>query len=182
MSMCFVRAWNDESFDRRIASKSAIKQAYNENLKQLAQKAWTQSPRYDRMKNLKPSAPSNKYLMLIAPLPRKAASILTQLRTGHTPLAKYLHHIKKVDSPTCPACKQNDKSVQHYILHCPAHQQARQQLRNNIGGRDISLKNLFAKSELMRVLFQYVTTIQRFRSVYGNIPALREEEREERRR
>src|ERR1700682_5035151 len=60
-------------------SKSTVKQAYNEKLKQLAQKSWMKSPRYEHMKNLEPTMPSKKYLALIAPLPRKATSILSQL-------------------------------------------------------------------------------------------------------
>jgi hypothetical protein len=133
------------------------------------------------MKDLEPTAPSKKYLMLITPLPRKAASILTQLRTGHAPLAKHLHRIGKADSPICPTCRQNDESVQHYILHCTAYNQARQKLRNDTGGRDINIKELLSRPKTMRALFQFIATTQRFQNVYGDVPALREE-REQRRR
>jgi ribonuclease HI len=162
-------------------SKSAATQAHNEKLKRVAQKAWTKSPRYEHMKDFEPTAPSKKYLTLVTPLPRKAASILTQLRTGHAPLAKHLHRIGKADSPICPTCRQNDESVQHYILHCTTHHQARQKLRHDTGGRDIKIKELLSRPKTMRALFQFVATTQRFQNVYGDIPALREE-REQRRR
>ncbi|KAF8234658.1 hypothetical protein L208DRAFT_1260751 [Tricholoma matsutake] len=71
------------------------------------------------------------------------ASILTQLRMGHAPLSKHLFHIGTINSPICPACQQSDKMVQHLLLHCPAHQEARQMLQNNIGGRNIDITKIF---------------------------------------
>ena len=109
-------------------SKSAIKWMHNEKLKRHAQKRWQASKRYNRMMKTDPTMPSNKFISLITKLPRKLASILTQLRTGHAPLAKHLFHIGKIDSPTCPACQQSEETVQHFILHCTAHQAARQAL------------------------------------------------------
>jgi zinc-binding in reverse transcriptase len=79
------------------------------------QKLWQKSKCYDRMKKSDPAAPSSKYVDLITGLPSKHASILTQLRTGHVPLAKHLFRIGKADSPVCPACQQADETIQHYI-------------------------------------------------------------------
>jgi ribonuclease HI len=92
-------------------SKSARIQAFNDKLKMEMQNAWQKSPRYTRMKRTDPSAPSNNFLKLTANLPRKLTSILTQLRTGHAPLAKHLHRIKKADSPLCPACLQETETI-----------------------------------------------------------------------
>src|SRR3984885_9017425 len=115
-------------------SKSAIKCAYSEKLKRNAQKAWQKSLRYERMKKTDPTTPSRKYIDLIMDLPRKIASILSQLRMGHASLAKHLHCIGKIDSPLCPGCKQSDETVQRLLLHCTAHQAARQALCNSTGG------------------------------------------------
>jgi len=106
-------------------SKAAMVQAYGEKLKGRAQKAWMTSQWYNKMKKTDPMTPSNKYLKLIMPLPRKLTSILSQLRMGHIPLAKHLHHISKADSLTCPACHQAEETTQHFLLHCPAHNTAR---------------------------------------------------------
>jgi len=86
--------------------------------------------------------PSNKYLKLITQLPRKFASIQSQLRTGHAPLAKHLHCIRKLDSPICPTCQQAEETIQHFMLHCPAHNAAKQTLQNNTGGRNINITKL----------------------------------------
>jgi zinc-binding in reverse transcriptase len=99
-----------------------------------------------------PTTPSDKFIKLTTKLPKKLSTILTQLRTGHAPLAKHLHRIKKADSPICPACLQNSETIQHFMLHCPAHQEARQRLRNNTGGRDINIAKLFTSPKLLRAL------------------------------
>ena len=161
-------------------SKTAIKWAYNEKLKRTTQKLWQKSKRYDRMKKSDPAAPSSKYVDLITGLPRKHASILTQLRTGHAPLAKHLFRIGKADSPICPACQQADETIQHYILHCPAHQAARQNLRNSTGGRDINITKLFTTRKTLRALFRYAAETGRWRGTFGELPELNEEQGKER--
>ena len=137
-------------------SKSAIKWMHNEKLKRHAQKQWQASKQYNRMMKTDPTMPSNKFISLITKLPRKLASILTQLRMGHAPLAKHLYHIGKIDSPTCPACQQSEEMVQHFILHCTAHQAARQTLQNSIGGRNIDIMRILTSPKSLRALFKYV--------------------------
>jgi zinc-binding in reverse transcriptase len=128
------------------------------------------------MKKTDPKTPPTKYIDLVTPLPRKLASVLPQLRTGHTPLAKHLHRIGKADSPTCPACQQDDETVQHLILHCQAHQAARQKLRNSTGGRDINLMKLFTTTKTLRALFTFITETWRWHSTFGDLLMLEEEQ------
>ena len=158
-------------------SKSAVKWAHNKKLKCLAQKDWQSSKRYDRMKKTDPTTPSNKYIDLVTTLPRKLASILSQLRTGHAPLAKHLHHIGKTNSLICPACQQSNETVQHFMLHCPAHQAARQTLRNSTGGRNIDITKLLTSPKTLHALFKYVAETGRFHNTFRDLPELGEEER-----
>ena len=155
-------------------SKSARIQAFNEKLKTEAQKNWRKSPRFNRMKKTDPTAPAKDYLKLTAKLPRKLTSILTQLRTGHAPLAKHLHRIKKVDSPTCPACLQEPETVQHLILHCPAHRAARQVLQHQTRGRAIDLAKLFTTAKSLHALFRFIAKTGRFHSNLDWLPFLQE--------
>ena len=136
---------------------------------------WQKSPRYEKMKRTDPTAPSNKYIKLITNLPRKLASILTQLRTGHSPLAKHLHCIGKTDSPLCPACQWAEESIQHFLLHCPAHQAARQTLRNNTDGRDINITKLLTTPKTLHALFKYMAETRCFHSTFSDILLLDEE-------
>ena len=155
-------------------SKSAHIQTYNDIIKTAAQREWEKSPRFNRMKKTDPTAPSNKFIILTSKLPRKLTTILTQLRTGHAPLAKHLHRIKKADSPMCPACLQDTESIQHFMLHCPAHRDARLILRNETGGRDLKIDKLFTNSKTLRALFRYVADTGRFLSNIEQIPLLQE--------
>ena len=85
-----------------------------------------------------------------------------QLRTGHIPLAKYLSHIGKILSLTCPACQQTTESVHHYVLHCPAYQQARQALWYATEGGIIDINCLLTKEKLMKALIKFVAETRRF--------------------
>jgi len=158
-----------------LYTKSAMVQAYGEKLKGRAQRAWMTSQWYNRMKKTDPMTPSNKYLKLITPLPRKLTSTLLQLRTGHVPLAKHLHHIRKADSLTCPACQQAKETIQHFLLHCPAHNTARQTLHNNTGGRSIDITKLLTTPKTLCALFLYITETGRWQSTLGKLPTLEEE-------
>lgn len=158
-------------------SKLAMPKAFGEKLKGRAQKAWMASQCYDRIKKTDLMIPMNKYLKLITLLPRKLASILSQLRTGHAPLAKHSHHIEKIDSPTCPACQQTDETIQHFMLHYPAHNAARQVLQNDMGGRDINITKLLTTPETLHTLFKYVADTGRWHNTFSKLPTLEEEQR-----
>ena len=155
-----------------LHSKSACIQTLNDKFKAQVQKEWQKSPLFDRMKTTYPTAPSNSFLKLMAQLPRKLTNILTQLRTGHAPLAKHLHYIKKTDSPLCPACLQNTESVQHFLLHCTAHQEARQRMWHNTGGHNINLSRLFTTAKSLRILFWFIAETGRFHNDLELLPYL----------
>ena len=70
------------------------------------------------MREIDGSLPSRKYETLIAPLSRRHANLLLQLRTGHIPLNTYLERIGKTLSRTCPACSDAPETVRHFLLDC----------------------------------------------------------------
>lgn len=109
---------------------------------------------YAWMKKTNPMAPSDKYIKQILSLPWKLASILSQLRTYHASLAKHLHYITKVDSPICTECEQSKETVQHFMLHCTVHWEARQALHNSTGGRNIDITKLLMMSKTLPALFR----------------------------
>ena len=110
-------------------SKAVTQQEYMHKLKVSAEKLWKSSPRYERMAHLDLNIKLNKYAKLSNSLHRDQASLLFQLRTGHIPLNTYLYYkIRKSVSPICPNCRQHNKTVLHYILHCSAFNDARKYL------------------------------------------------------
>ncbi|KAJ3824804.1 hypothetical protein F5880DRAFT_1446551, partial [Lentinula raphanica] len=87
---------------------------------------------------------------------------LTQLRTGHAPLQAHLSKIKKVDTPTCPCCKQHPETVFHYLIQCSAHRTARNRLRRKVGPRNMNPAALLTEKDLLKHLFRYVDETKRF--------------------
>ena len=108
-----------------------------------------------------PQATSANFIKIISMLPRKGASIIMQLRTGHIPLAKYLTHIGKIPSLICPACLQATKTVHHFILICPAYQNTRQTLHFETGGGTIDIHRLLTKPKPMKALIKFVSKTKR---------------------
>jgi len=80
-------------------SKSAARQTDRRNVKEMAIAVWKRSTRYARIDYLVPGLPRQNYFTAIAKLSRKHTSIITQLVTGHIPLAKHLHRINKQRGP-----------------------------------------------------------------------------------
>ena len=64
-----------------------------------------------------------------------SVSPVAQLQTGHSLLLAaymHMHHIGRWHSATCPHCNGADETAEHLVLHCPVHDQARQELRPNL--------------------------------------------------
>ena len=63
---------------------------------------------------------------------RRTAATLARLRTGHCGLKQYLHRFKHADSPYCD-CGDGKETVEHYLLECVLHKEARNILRRKVG-------------------------------------------------
>ena len=151
------------------ASLSKVRQKLNADFAKQARAEWTLSPRAPRATRIDPDLPSKKYMQLIAPLPRRHASILTQLRTEHAPLNFHLHRITKADSPTCPGCEQARETVAHFIMDCPALEEARARMYFSIGHSAHSLQYLLSEPKAMRPLFRFIHDTRRFAAPYGDL-------------
>ncbi|KAJ7159412.1 hypothetical protein C8R46DRAFT_831567, partial [Mycena filopes] len=73
----------------------------------------------------------------------------------------------KAESPLCPCCRQFEETVEHYILRCPAHADARRELVRAGGPRTRVLTKLLSSPELYPHLFQYLSRTGRFHTVHG---------------
>ncbi|CAK5270117.1 unnamed protein product [Mycena citricolor] len=155
-------------------SKSATIQDFHEGLRTRTQNEWVTSPRYPRLRALLPKPLAGLWLKHIAALPKTHASIMIRLRTGHLPLARHLHTIKRADSPVCPCCHREDESVRHYLLHCPAHANARGNLIRRAGRHAQDLEKLLSRPDLTRHLLRFVAQTGRFRAIFGEIEDLPE--------
>jgi hypothetical protein len=118
-------------------SKSATLQTFNADQKDRSRHLFTRSPRSVKLQCIDPSAPSHGFQKLITQLPRKHASVLIQLRTGHAPLNRHLHKIGKVTSALCLACGEREEMVHHFLFICYAHNSHRHILRQTVAVEDL---------------------------------------------
>ncbi|KAJ6480995.1 hypothetical protein C8R45DRAFT_831809, partial [Mycena sanguinolenta] len=137
-----------------------------------ATKQFNASSRFARIKTIDPSMPSNKFLKLTAPLPRKHATLLFQLRSQHVPLSKHLHRLKKSPTPLCLCCSAAEETVDHYLHFCPAHARARSKLY--AAGRPARYtKNLLSSIKLLPARFTFIQESGRFHAAYGDFAAVK---------
>ena len=151
------------------ASLSKVRQALNDVFKKAATTEWEESPRAMRAARIDPNLPSKKFLLLIAPLPRRQASLLIQLRTGHAPLNQHLHRITKADTDLCPKCEQARETVAHFILDCPEYEEARARMYFKLGPPATSLQYLLTDPKAMKPLFRFIHDTRRFAATYDDL-------------
>ncbi len=74
---------------------------------------------------------------------RLAETALARLRTGHAGVKAHLARFRMIDNPMCN-CAQHEETIDHLLLHCHLHAQARTNLSNTLTllNIDQSVKNL----------------------------------------
>jgi hypothetical protein len=152
-------------------SAAAIVQAFTERTKNRARRRWHQSKQHAKMSLVDKTLPSNNYLKLMKHMTRRQSSLLIRLRTGHSPLNRHLWAIKVADSPGCNACgRDEEETVRHFLISCPAHENARTTLRNQIGARNAgNIPLLLTHRKFLRPLFKFVDSTGQFRELLGTI-------------
>jgi hypothetical protein len=152
-------------------SAAAIQQAFHTRIKKRAATRWRRYKRQDRMLLLGNKLPSNSYLKLIQHQTRRQSSLLIRLRTEHSPLNRHLWRIKCSDTPGCSACgDREEETVRHFLLECPAFEDARRRLRDKLGPRKSSnLKFLLNNAKALSHLYTYVDQTKRFHGLLGTI-------------
>ena len=160
-----------------LHSKSALKQTHKAVLKAVTSTMFENSPQYAAQRCIDPSIPSLKFQSLIQGLPCCHASLLMQLRAGHAPLNKHLHHIGCIDSPICPACEEAQETVLHLLISCPAYKQHCQILRYSLKCDGLDLHNLLSKQTSLKPLFKFLASTHHFKDTYGNITFAKEDRR-----
>ncbi|KAI0717736.1 hypothetical protein C8T65DRAFT_527287, partial [Cerioporus squamosus] len=85
---------------------------------------------------------------------------LTQLRSGHVGLNKYLARIHAVDSPLCSVCHVPE-TVTHYLFTCRRFVTARHALRQAIKG-PLNLRNTLGDVKARAAVLEYVDATGRF--------------------
>ena len=150
-------------------SKAAARQRYRASIKRAARKVWSRSPRYEHTNLLAPDVLLSPYQHALSSLPRKHMSLITQLITGHIPLAAFLHKIGAEDSPTCPCCHESPETIAHFVIHCPVHRLARAAMFAGLHPTACNLTTLLSSPKNHPRLLTFIARTDRLRSVYGRI-------------
>ena len=144
----------------------SIPALHHSNLSSLRRKwrrRWKNSPRYRSASRIDDSLPSNSYIKLIDTLDRNQSALLTQLRTGHSPLNQHLFRIRRSETPTCPHCRGiTPKTVKHFLLHCPHYQHERHLLRRKLRRNADSLPFLLSDATATLPLLKFIHATKRF--------------------
>ena len=144
-------------------SISATRQTNLAYIRRTWKTRWKRSPRYQLINSIDKTLPSNKYLKLVAPLNRQHSAILTQLRTGHSPLNLHLFRIHRSETPSCPHCQGiTVETVKHYLLQCPHYQHERHILRRKLKRSADSLPFLLSNRAAIKPLINYIRSTKRF--------------------
>lgn len=123
--------------------------------------SWKESPRAEKLKRFDRAPPVKRVLKLYADLPRREASLVTQLRTGHVGLNLYLHHISVADSSLCVHCHTTE-TVHHYLLNCQCFATQRHNLRCELKSQSLNLSNLLSKPKNIPHSLTYIHSTKRF--------------------
>jgi hypothetical protein len=146
-------------------SQSAAKMQIKCNVAESWIQHWKVSKHGQRIQRFDPTPPGRQVLRIYQGLSRPASSLLTQLRSGHVGLNRYLARIKLVDSPLCPHCTTLE-TVEHYLLGCRKYTQAQHQLRISIGQHHghLDRRSLLATPKHFKALLTYIETTGCFRT------------------
>ncbi|KAJ7124861.1 hypothetical protein C8R44DRAFT_619097 [Mycena epipterygia] len=89
----------------------------------------------------------------------------------HVPLARHLYRLKKSPSLVCACCGLYDKTVDHFLHLCTAHDNARRTFyaSNRLAHHT---KHLLSDPMILPDLFEFIQRTRRFHSVFGDFKAL----------
>ena len=85
-------------------------------------------------RNIDKALPRKHMIQVYNSLSREEAGILSQLRTGHTPLNDSLARIRVEDSAAC-TCGAKVESIQHFLFYCPRWKDKRSNLQKTMADR-----------------------------------------------
>lgn len=158
-------------------SAAKAKQQHLTKLKTRARDDWHKSRRGIKLKVMCGQLHSSRYGKLVAPLSRRQAAILIQLRTGNAPLAAHLHRINRADTPTCPSCGDARETVLHLLVQCPRYAAERARHLSGLGRNSRKLEFLLNTKAALLPLFKFLTATRRFHATFGALFSGKDEAR-----
>jgi hypothetical protein len=125
------------------------------------EKILVEVPRFTKMSQIDLNLPNRKILKLLSLLPRRASSILVQLRTGHVSLNAFLKKIKVLDTTLCRKCRQ-PATITHYLKHCTRFKEQCNHLRRKAGKACHAIPWLLGDPNIILFTLRYIQDTRRF--------------------
>jgi hypothetical protein len=85
----------------------------------------------------------------------------------HIPLNSYLARFHRVDSARCPACPEQEETVEHFLLKCPGCAHERWVLESKLKG-DLTLTTILSGEKAIILLANYIEATHRFAHKVSN--------------
>jgi ribonuclease HI len=149
-----------------VTNPSAVTKMHNKSLKDEWQYMWRNSERGKATTKIDESTPSGKFLKSISnpKLSRVAASRIAQIRLRHFLLNSYLKRINRSDNAWCPACGEDEESIEHFLLRCPSYAHERWTLTQFASRKRklFTIKTLLGDLQFTIPLASYIQVTGRF--------------------
>ena len=144
----------------RLKSTQCTKITANITIK--AKTAWNEGTAYARqLRKISRPQRFKTGVELYSKLTRKQITNLIRLRTGHCRLNNYLNKRKIIEDPTCE-CGRGIENVQHFLLLCEKYEEPRNELRKEVGCRNMRMENLLGDPKIVENTLNYVEKTKRF--------------------
>ena len=98
---------------------------------------------------------------MLRSLPQHAASIITQLCSGHVVLNTFLKKINAVNSALCKRCREPE-TLAHYLKHCKAYNESRQALKCEAGKAAQSIPRLLGDPHTIPHTLRFIQSSECF--------------------
>jgi len=145
---------------------TALRAAHKAVVSQDWASQWASAPTGAALRLIDRAPPGPRVARLRTGLPWSLASLLTQLRTDRSHLHAALHKTGIHPTGLCDCGKPETRH--HFLLACPLHRVARQQLQHDVGADGFDICSLLSNPTIIPFTLRFITSTDRFPRYFAN--------------
>ena len=85
---------------------------------------------------------------------RKKETLISKLRLGKCALNRHLFKMRRHADGKCQTCPQEDETVQHFLMECPAQSSLRRAIRDKINSLELS--SMLSNTASVELIYQWI--------------------------
>ena len=85
---------------------------------------------------------------------RRKETLISKLRLGKCALNRHLFKMRRHADGKCQTCPQEDETVQHFLMECPAQSRLRRAIRDKIN--PLELSSMPRNTANMELIYQWI--------------------------